>query len=45
MINKYFKSIVDQTEEPIVICDLDFKIFIWMIMQSQTIIKTWLEKV
>lgn len=26
MINKYFKSIVDQTEEPIVICDLDFKI-------------------
>lgn len=26
MINKYFKSIVDQTEEPIVICDLEFKI-------------------
>ena len=26
MINKYFKSIIDQTEEPIVICDLDFKI-------------------
>ena len=26
MLNKYFKSIIDQTEEPIVICDLDFKI-------------------
>ena len=26
MINKYFKSIIDQTEEPVVICDLDFKI-------------------
>lgn len=26
MINKYFKSIIDQTEEPIVICNLDFKV-------------------
>ena len=26
MLNKYFKSIIDQAEEPIVICDLDFKI-------------------
>ena len=26
MLNKYFKSIVDQSEEPIVICDLDYKI-------------------
>lgn len=26
MLNKYFKSIVDQCEEPVVICDLDFKI-------------------
>ena len=26
MLNKYFKSIIDQSEEPIVICDLDYKI-------------------
>ena len=26
MLDNYFKSIIDQTEEPIVICDLDFKI-------------------
>ncbi len=26
MLNKYFKSIVDQSEEPIVICGLDYKI-------------------